>query len=105
VSSTGSNARRGGVNEAGKLNLFSWLRRRRRKSSSERLPWYRAPDYSGNLTEAEKRELHAFRMQARHPAYQYGDLPEHVESYIARLEIEAYDLSRSEPPRAPSQLP
>ncbi|HME86356.1 MAG TPA: hypothetical protein VKG91_17875 [Roseiarcus sp.] len=31
-------------------------------------------------------------MQARHPAYQYGDLPEHVESYIARLEIEAHDL-------------
>lgn len=25
--------------------------------TSERLPWYRAPGYSGNLTEAEKREL------------------------------------------------
>jgi hypothetical protein len=58
--------------EAGKLNLFGWLRRRRRKSSSERLPWYRAPDYSGNLTEAEKRQLDAFRMQARHPAARYG---------------------------------
>ena len=45
-------------------------------------------------TEAEKRELDAFRMQARHPAYQYPDLPEHVEAYIARLEIEAYDLKQ-----------
>jgi hypothetical protein len=50
------------------VNLFGWLRRRQRQSSSERLPWYRAPDYSGNFTEAEKRALDAFRVQARHPA-------------------------------------
>ena len=35
-----------------------------------------------------------FRVQARHPAYQHGDLPEHVESYIAGLEIEAYDFKQ-----------
>ena len=75
------------------MNLFGWLRRRQRKSSSERLPWYRAPGYSGNLTEAEKRELDAFRMQAHHPAYQY-ELPEHVELYIAGLQLEAYDLKQ-----------
>ena len=79
---------------AGKLNLFGWLRRRRRKSPSERLPWYRAPDYSGNLTEAEKRELDAFRMQVRHPAARYGDLPEEVKMYISGLQIEAYDLKQ-----------
>jgi hypothetical protein len=76
------------------VNLFGSLRQRQRKSSSERLPWYRAPGYSGDLTEAEKRELDAFRVQACHPAYQYGDLPEHVESYIAGLEIEAYDFKQ-----------
>jgi hypothetical protein len=81
--------------EACRVNLFGWLRRGQRKSSSERLPWYRAPDYSGNLTEAEKRELDASRVQARHPAYQHGELPEHVESYIAGLEIEAYDLKQA----------
>jgi hypothetical protein len=77
------------------LNLFGWLRRRRHSSSSERLPWYRATDYSGNLTEAEKRKLDAFRVQLRHPAYEYGDLPAHVESYIAGLEIEAYDFKQA----------
>jgi hypothetical protein len=84
-----------GVNETGKLNLFGWLRRRRRSPSSERLPWYRAPDYSGNFTEAEKRKLDAFRTQALHPAYQYGDLPGHVESYIAGLEVEVFDLKQA----------
>ena len=35
----------------------------KRKRKSEWLPWYRAPDYKGDLTEAQKRELDAFRMQ------------------------------------------
>lgn len=76
------------------MNLFGWLRRRQRQSSSERLPWYRAPDYSGNFTEAEKRALDAFRVQARHPAYQYNALPSHVEAYIARLEVEMDELKQ-----------
>jgi hypothetical protein len=73
------------------VSLFDWLRSR--KSSSERLPWYRARGYSGNLTEAEKRELDGFRMQADHPAYQY-ELPEHVELCITGLQVEAYDLKQ-----------
>lgn len=75
------------------MSLFDWLRPQR-KSSSERLPWYRARDYSGNFTEAEKRELDAFRMQALHPAYQYNALPSHVEAYIARLEVEMDELKQ-----------
>jgi hypothetical protein len=65
----------------------------KRESSSKRLPWYRAPNYSGNLTEAEKRQLDALRMQAPHPAARYEDLPEEVQSYISGLAIEAYDLN------------
>jgi hypothetical protein len=76
------------------LNLFDW-RRLQRTSSSERLPWYRAPDYSGNFTEGEKRELDAFRVQETlHPAHQYNALPEHVEAYIARLEVEMDELKQ-----------
>jgi hypothetical protein len=71
------------------VNLFDW----QSKSLSERLPWYRARGYSGNLTEAEKRELDGFRMQADHPAYQY-ELPEHVEFCITGLQLEAYDLKQ-----------
>ena len=75
------------------MNLFGWLRRRQRQSSSERLPWYRAPGYSGNLTEAEKRELDAFRIQAHHPAFE-PELPEHVELCITGLQLEVYDLKQ-----------
>ena len=75
------------------MNLFGWLRRRQRQSSSERLPWYRAPDYSGNLTEAEKGELDAFRMQAHHPASE-PELPEHVELCITGLQLDVYDLKQ-----------
>ena len=67
---------------------------RRRSKSSERPPWYRATDYKGNLTEAEKRQLDGFRALPRHPAFEYGDLPEHIEMYISGLEIEAYDLKQ-----------
>ena len=73
-----------------------WLRRKRSKSS-ERPPWYRAGDYDGNLTEAEKRELDGFRAQPRHPAFEFWPLPEHVESYISGLEIEAYDAKQAPP--------
>ena len=66
-----------------------------RRKSSERPPWYRASGYRGKLTEAEKRELDAFRAQPSHPAFEYGELPEHVEMYISGLEIEAYDLKQA----------
>ena len=39
----------------------------RRKRKAEWLPWYQARSYKGDLTEAEKRELDAFRMQPKHP--------------------------------------
>jgi hypothetical protein len=40
----------------------------RSKRRVEWLPWYRARGYNGNLTEAEKRQLDAFRAQEKHPA-------------------------------------
>jgi exonuclease I len=36
---------------------------RRKKKQPEHLPWYRARNYKGNLTEDEKRQLDFFRMQ------------------------------------------
>jgi hypothetical protein len=66
-----------------------------RPKSSERPPWYRAPGYRGKLTEAEKRELDGFRARPGHPAFEYGELPEHVEMYISGLAIEAHDLKQA----------
>jgi hypothetical protein len=43
------------------------------------------------MTEAQKRELDAFRMQPKHPAARYEDLPDEVQAHIARLEVENYD--------------
>jgi hypothetical protein len=68
----------------------------RKRDKKEPLPWYRAPNYKGNLTEDEKRELDSFRHQAKghgvmHPAATFGDLPEEVGSYISKLQIELYD--------------
>ena len=63
----------------------------------ERPPWYRVPDYKGNLIEAEKRELDAFRARPRHPAFEYSELSEQVEIYISGLETEAYDLETFTP--------
>ena len=60
----------------------------KRKRNEEWLPWYRAPDYKGNLTEAEKRQLDAFRMQEKHPAAAFEDLPEEVQYYIGLMEVE-----------------
>ena len=77
----------------GKLLLQSGFMWRRRKST-ERPPWYRARGYKGKLTEAEKRELDAFRARPRHPAFEHGDLPEHVEMYISGLEVEADELKQ-----------
>jgi len=67
----------------------------RRRKSGERPPWYRARDYKGNLTEAEKSKLDGFRARPRHPAFEYGELPEHVELYISGLEVEADELRQA----------
>jgi len=66
------------------------------RSKKEKLPWYRKPGYKGNLTEEEKRELDSLRWRAeqpggRHPATEFADLPEEVQSYISKIEIEHYD--------------
>ena len=64
---------------------------RKKKRKAESLPWYRARNYKGNLTEAEKRQLDAFRMQPKHPAANYHNLPDEVQRYIIRIEMELYD--------------
>jgi hypothetical protein len=63
----------------------------KRKRKAEWLPWYRARNYKGDMTEAEKRQLDAFRMQPTHPAVQWDDLPEEVQKYVSRIEVELYD--------------
>jgi hypothetical protein len=63
----------------------------KRKRKAEWLPWYRASNYKGNMTEAEKRQFDAFRMQPKHPAAQYEYLPKEVQNYINRIEYELYD--------------
>jgi hypothetical protein len=57
----------------------------------EWLPWYRAHDYEGNLTEHEKRQLDALRVQPKHPAAEADDLPKEVQDYINRIECELND--------------
>jgi hypothetical protein len=60
---------------------------------SRSLPWYRARDYKGDVTEEEKRELDSFRHResegGEHPSASYGDLPKEVQLYISKIEIEA----------------
>jgi hypothetical protein len=66
------------------------------RKKQEVLPWYRALNYKGNLTEDEKRELDSFRYQSEHhglghPAAKCSDLPEEVAQYISGLQIQLYD--------------
>lgn len=68
-----------------------WWRSQR---TTEQLPWYRSPDYDGNLTEDEKLQLDAFRMRDRHPAVLFEDLPDEAQCYISRIELEVYDLKQ-----------
>jgi hypothetical protein len=63
----------------------------KRKREAEWLPWYRARNYKGDLTEVEKRELDAFRVRPDHPAAQGDNLPEEVQSYLNKIELELYD--------------
>ena len=66
----------------------------KRRKKQEWVPWYRRKDYKGDLTEVEKRELDAFRMQEKHPANHYQDLPDEVQSYINALELQVYDFKQ-----------
>ncbi|WP_312609106.1 hypothetical protein [Agrobacterium pusense] len=68
-----------------------WWRPERK---TEFLPWYRVPGFKGKVSEAQKRQLDAFRMQERHPAASCQDLPEEVRSYISQIEIENYDFKQ-----------
>jgi hypothetical protein len=63
----------------------------KRERKSEWVPWYRARNYKGTLTEADKSQLDAFRTQSRHPAAQSDDLPKEVQDYIGHVEMELYD--------------
>lgn len=62
-----------------------------KKVEQELLPWYRAKYYKGKMTEKQKRLLDAIRFQDTHPAATYEGLLPEVQSYIGRLELEAYD--------------
>jgi hypothetical protein len=61
------------------------------KRKTEWLPWYRARNFKGNLTEAEKRQLDAFRTQPKHPAATFDDLSEEIQRYISGIQVELYD--------------
>jgi tRNA (mo5U34)-methyltransferase len=61
--------------------MWKWKRRRK----PERLPWRCPQNYKGELTEAEKRRLDAFRMQPKHTSAQLDDLPEEVRDYAETL--------------------
>jgi hypothetical protein len=67
---------------------------RRKKKSTERLPWYRARDYKGDLTENEKRQLDSFRMRKEHPAASYDSLLKEVRMYMSKLELEIYNKTQ-----------
>ena len=60
----------------------------RHTKKGEVLPWYRAPDYKGKMTEAEKQSLNSFRAQEKHPTATSDDLPEEGQLYISRLELD-----------------
>jgi hypothetical protein len=59
------------------------------RKPTERLPWYRARDYKGDLTENEKRQLDSFRMRREHPAASYDTLPGEVKVYIGVQETKS----------------
>lgn len=61
------------------------------KNNTEWLPWYRAQNFKGNLTETEKRQLDALRTQPKHPAATFDDLPGEVQQYLSGIQLELYD--------------
>lgn len=68
----------------------------KRKQSNKDLPWYRQPDYKGNIKESHKRKLDAFREQDSHPSTRFDDIPEDVQSYISGLEIQLQDYKHQQ---------
>lgn len=66
----------------------------KRKQNNKNVPWYRQPDYKGNIKESHKRKLDAFREQVNHPSTRYDDIPEDVQRYISSLEIQLYDYKQ-----------
>src|SRR5271166_3100234 len=88
-----------------KMHLFGWLRRRQRKSPSERLPWYRAPDYSGDLIEAEKRELERSACRLVIPPTNTATSPNMWNPTSLASKSKRTTSGRSESLRASSQLP
>ena len=62
--------------------------------TSEWMPWYRRKEYKGNLTEEEKAYLDSFRLEEKHPAVAFEDLPEEVQGYVTELELIAYDAKQ-----------
>ena len=68
----------------------------KKRTPTEKLPWYRRRNYKGDLTEQDKVELDSFRLAAMKPggvcrATDVSELPDDVLSYIAKLEIELHD--------------
>jgi hypothetical protein len=66
----------------------------RKKAANEPLPWYRAKNYKGKMTEKQKRLLDTIRFQRSHPAATYEGLLPEVQNYINRLELEVYDAKQ-----------
>jgi hypothetical protein len=66
------------------------------EANQERLPWYRAKNYKGKMSEKQKCSLDAVRLQNKHPAATYADLRPEVQNYISSLEIEVYDAKQQE---------
>ncbi len=63
-------------------------------TESEWLPWYRRKHFKGKITEQEKRVLDSYRTKADHPATNYEELPDEVQLYISRIEIELHDKKK-----------
>jgi hypothetical protein len=61
----------------------------------EWVPWYRRRDYSGKMSEEEKRILDDVRKDDNHPATSFDELPGEVQTYIASIEQELYDEIKS----------
>jgi hypothetical protein len=72
-----------------------------KRNRDEWVPWYRVPGFKGKVSEADKSRLDAFRTEERHPAASYQDLPDEVQSYISRLEVENYDYKQGRAANGP----
>jgi len=62
--------------------------------SGEHLPWYRAKNYRGDLTEREKQLLDDLRSRGDEQATKSDELPADVQGYIKHLEFELEEKRR-----------